>query len=124
MDLQKSISTLRSKIDSFIAEATPEQLELYLSMASILSILNSEYGTIMRILDRQDKTNRLLFGNGNGDEGSMINKVEKTYGAFKFIQRALVAVFLALAVLMATKWYEGIKLNEIIAAQKVQAAKP
>ncbi len=86
----------------------------------------------MRILDRQDEATEArtkmienLFGKTPGDEECMAAKVNQTYNALRSVKRVGMAVILGLAVLVATKWYEGIKLNEIIAAQKVQrSARP
>ncbi len=123
-ELHKSILDLRRDIDSDLQTAPVEVRRVLSQMARVLSILNSEYGTIMRIEDRQDRTNALLFGNGEGPDGSLVAKVDRIHGAFKFVKKAFATIVIALAVMVATSWYEKVKLNEIIAAQKVQAAKP
>ncbi len=131
-ELQKAIAGLRKEVEDCLnMEVAASERRLLLVMSRVVSVISSEYGTIMRILDRQDEAAEArtkmienLFGKNPGDEDCIAAKVNHTYNALRSIKRVGMAVILALAVLVATKWYEGIKLNEIIAAQKVQAAKP
>jgi len=130
-ELQKRIVSLRDEIDHMSVEAPEQVRQVFMVINQMLSILSSENGTVMRILDRQDQAveerrlmNERLFGKVPGDEDCMSAKVAQTYKALKSVRRVGMAVIIAVAISLATRWFEQTKLNEIIAAQKVQAAKP
>jgi hypothetical protein len=119
-DLKHSIEALQREIENGALNTSPENKAVYLLLVRVVSILNSEYGTIMRILDQNDKQNLVLFGGEHDEDGGIVDKVDKVFRTFKFIRKMLYAVLMALAVMLATKWVEQNKLNEIIATQKMQ----
>ncbi len=129
-ELQKRIAALRIEIEEMSMDS-PEQLrKVYIVINQLLSILNSEQGTQMRILDRQDeiiehqdKVNKLLFGNGDPKNESLLDSVKSTNKLVNLGAKVFVAVLIALAVTIAKSWYEGTKTNEIIAGQKDAATK-
>ena len=121
-DVRQVIDKLRDDIKNDLEDSTPDQRKALFIMVRILDILNSEYGTIMRILDRQDKVNKILIG--EGDNGGVKEQNDKMFAAYKSIRKMFMGLLAASLFMVVAEWYKNVKLNEIIAAQKVQANKP
>src|SRR5260221_462134 len=84
-ELQKRIVSLRDEIDHMSVEAPEQVRQVFMVINQMLSILSSENGTVMRILDRQDQAveerrlmNERLFGKVPGDEDCMSAKVVRS----------------------------------------------
>lgn len=83
-ELQKSIEKLKDEIVKSQMQEGNEDLRTVLGlMAWILSIINSEYGTIMRILDRQDAHQKMIDGANGGDDPISLRDVYKTMKGYQ-----------------------------------------
>lgn len=122
-EIQRAIAKLKEDVANGLL--SPE--EQHSILARIVSVLSSEYGTILRIMTRQDQASKdrkaihdKLFGAEPGDENCMAARVNETYAVMRSAKRVGMALVTAMIILVVTKWYENTKLNEIIAHQKAQ----
>jgi hypothetical protein len=134
-EIQKRIRELRAEIDQM--QTTEQMRQVYGVFNQILSILSSENGTHARMLDRMDKmtenqsqitetqtkVNKLIFGNGDAEEESMLDLMKSVKKLTGIVRKVIVTLLISLVLFAAKSWYEGVKTNAIIAAQKDAATK-
>jgi hypothetical protein len=84
VELQASIRKLQDELAKSTAFSGNEDARmLFGHLAWIVNILNSEYGTMMRILDRLDKHDKMLEGNSNDKDSISLRDVYNAMRGWK-----------------------------------------
>ncbi len=127
-EIQKRIRELRAEIDDM--QSTEQMRQVFRVFNQLLSIISSENGTIMRMLDRQDqiaenqeRVDKLLFGNGDTNEETFVDLMKQQKRLTSLVRKVLAAVVVSFVLFAGKSWYEGVKTNAIIAGQKDAATK-
>lgn len=103
-EISRAIVDLENKLDEETVKAEGGTRLVLLYISHILAILNSEYGMVMRVINRQNKQDAILerltalLERGNGDDGVNLAMLYRAARKRQKLQWATLTVLLGLVV--------------------------